>query len=384
VHSIDPVVKRPPLQHKGKRKSTARLSFGPGQLFADQDDTTSQDDTIPPKKSGLSRLAIERNAARHASADIPFRAGLESDRPSYSKDALRALQQSTPSTPQDSSPLASGDEPEDALDIKSKFGPLARFDDGSSSLIPTEAEIKEKKERRARLAKEQEYISLYGNESEDEERRRDLILRPEDKYPETRLVREDEDLAEGFDDFVEDERLALGKKTQRAQQRQKREEMASLIQDAQGGQSDEQSEDSEAERNEAYDAAQTRAGNYTQQRRDADRRPQTPPKITPIPDLDTVLGQLHEALNIMRDANEAKKRRVLEITEEKKQIAEQEAYIQAQLKETGEKYEKLRAEAGLAGIHSLGENGKVIVHRGLDSLGTTPQREHSSDEDDYY
>lgn len=384
---VGPVVKRPTLQPKGKRKSTARLSFGPGETNSEGTAEGVQDPAIPPKKSGLSRLAIERNAARHASADIPFRAGLESDRPSYSKDALRALKESTPSTPQESSSPAGEEETEDILDIASKFGPLAKYGGSGNPLIPTEAEIREKKERRSRLAKEQEYISLHGEYSEEEDRNRDVILRSEEKYPETRLVREDEDIAEGFDEFVEDERITLSKKARKEQQRQKREDIANLIKEAQGSGSGAETDDSEAERNEVYDAKQTRAGNYNQKKNDKDQRPRTPPKISPIPDLDTVLAQLHVALNNKREARDSKQRRILEIAEEKKQVAEQETYIQTQLKEIGEKYEKLRAEAGLGGIHhsdDMNQNGKIVVHRGLDNLGTTPKQKDSSDDDDYY
>jgi uncharacterized protein YpuA (DUF1002 family) len=90
----------------------------------------------------------------------------------------------------------------------------------------------------------------------------------------------------------------------------------------------------------------------------------------------------------MRETKDAKQRRIVEIAEEKKQLAEQEAYIQSQLKETGEKYEKLRAEAGLNGtsgtLDNMKQDGKVVVDRGLDNLGSTPRPEDSSDDDDYY
>lgn len=369
-----PVVKRPSLQHKGKRKSAARLSFGPGISDGDaahEDGDGNGEQVVLPRKSGLGRIAIERSAAE--------RAVLDSQRPSYSKDALKDLQKSTPVTPQDSGS-------EDALNIVSKFGALAHLDSVTGH-IPSEAEIREKKERRARLAKENEYISLHGDASSDEENRhRDLILNQEQpKYVETRLVREDEDLAEGFDDFVEDERITLSKKAKREAQKLKREEIASLIQDAQGD--EEESDNSEMERNEAYDRAQTRAGTYGQQKKHEDKRPRTPLKITPIMDLSTVLGQLNEALSVMRTERDIKARRVEDIAAEKKQIIEHEAYIQAQLKETAEKYEKIRAEAGLAALSldDMKQNGNIVVHRGLDNLGTnTPTVQASSEDDDYY
>jgi NTR2-like protein len=383
----EPVVKRPALQAKTKRKSAARLSFGPGETNSESSAQEDQEPVLPPKKSGLSRLAIERNAARHATTNVPFRTGIDLDRPSYSKDSLRALQQSTPTTPQDSGSSAAEADELDALDIKSKFGSLAKLSDIGGPAIPTEAEIREKKERRARLAKEQEYISLYGDESEDENRHRDIILKTEEKYPETRLIHEDEDIAEGFDEFVEDERISLGKKSRKEQERKRRQEMASLIDEAQGALDEDENDDSELERNEAYDAAQTKAGTYGQ-KKENDLRPRTPPRIAPIPDLQTILSQLHDALNTMRETKDAKQRRILEIAEEKKQLVEQEAYIQSQLKETGEKYEKLRAEAGLNGtsgtLENMKQDGKVVVHRGLDTLGSTPGPEDSSDDDDYY
>jgi hypothetical protein len=384
---IEPVVKRPILQSHAKRKSGARLSFGPGETNSESSAQEDQESILPPKKSGLSRLAIERNAARHATTKVPFRTGIDLDRPSYSKDSLRALQESTPTTPQDSASSAAEADEQDTLEIKSKFGSLAKLGDIGGSAIPTEAEIREKKERRARLAKEQEYISLYGDESEDENRRRDIILKTEEKYPETRLVHEDEDIAEGFDEFVEDERISLGKKSRKEQERKKRQEMASLIEEAQGGQDGDESDDSELERNEAYDTAQTKAGAYSQ-KKEEERRPRTPPRIAPIPDLQTILSQLHDALNTMREAKDAKQRRIVEIAEEKKQLTEQETYIQAQLKETGEKYEQLRAEAGINGttatLDNMKQDGKLVVHRGLDTLGSTPRPEDSSDDDDYY
>ena len=62
---------------------------------------------------------------------------------------------------------------------------------------------------------------------------------------------------------------------------------------------------------------------------------------------------------------------------EKVDIAEREVWIQAQLKETGERYEKLRVEAGLGGGTATPVNGfkgdqGVAMQRGLESLGTTP------------
>ena len=233
-----------------------------------------------------------------------------------------------------------------------------------------DAEIREKKERRARLAKEQEYISLHGADSDEE--RTELMLRTKEKYPETRLVAEDEDVAEGFDQFVEDPRIALGKKSERELGRRRRAEMAARIDEAEGAGPEAESDDSEAERNAAYEAKQTRAGTYARDPREREEalRPRTPPKVAPIPDMAGVLDQLRAALASMQEAAEAKRRRVGELAAEKADVAEREAWIQTQLKETGERYEKLRAELGLdaASTNGVVQNGKA-PERGLDTLG---------------
>jgi Nineteen complex-related protein 2 len=385
--SIEPVVKRPQLLAKGKRKSTPRISFGPSA----QDDEDEGSTVVKAKKIGASRLsAVQQSESSGRSSPgggLPFRAGLESDRPSYTKEALRELQQSTPNT-KDRQSEDAGDFM--ALDVASKFGSVARI--GGESAIPTEAEIREKKERRARRAKEQEYIALYGDEDPyDENDQRELMLRPEEKYPETRLVHEDEDLAEGFDDFVEDGNIALGRKAEREEKRRKRAEISNLIDDAQVLKSDEDEDDSEVERKAAYDAAQFRAGTYGQNvtgtnDRDEDQRPQAPSKITPIPELSSVLTQLRDALEGMQETSKRYESRLREIVVEKAEVAEQEQWVQTQLKETGEKYEKLRAEAGFvadSGVDGTAQNGNIAIQRGLESFGTpldTPQDSDDSDE----
>jgi hypothetical protein len=265
-----------------------------------------------------------------------------------------------------------------SLDLASKFGATSLSRTTSAAHIPTQTEIAEKKERRARLAKEKEFISLNPDDSDEE--RRELLLRPKEKYAETKLVREDEDVLEGFEQYVDDTKLALGRKAEREQKRKKRQEMEELIQQAEGGDDEEDGDnDSEAERNEAYEAAQTRAGTYGASHHTAadDREhPRTPPKITPIPDLTSVLARMRTSLQEMRDAKAAKERRLEELKAEKVEMKEREVWIQSQLREVGERYEKLRVEAGMTGgVNGAdgGRNGQgLIMERGLESFGNTP------------
>lgn len=256
------------------------------------------------------------------------------------------------------------------LDLSSKFGSsLARYQQETANLvIPSAAEILEKKARRARLAKEQtaeEYISLDpddpdldGNEDNDPNVTRDergkLILKPKDKYgiKESRLVRDDEDILEDFDDFTEDGQVHLGRKAEVEAQRRRREDMAARIAEAEGeGEDSDSSNASEKERNAAFEAAQTRHGTYAGNATSEDPyeylRPQIPLKISPLPTLNSVLDRLKKQLVEMQ-ANRTKILQEMEVLKrEKIRLAEEEVRIQKALRETAEKFQQLRVEKGI-------------------------------------
>ncbi|KAF2468221.1 uncharacterized protein BDR25DRAFT_58742 [Lindgomyces ingoldianus] len=392
----EPVVKRPVFP-KSKKRSSLRLSFGPGDSSANDGDESSDAAVATPKRTNLSRIAIEKNAERKVRSSLLYelprpRDSLDEDRPSYSKDYIAELRKSTPSTPKEIT--TDNDEHNvQALDVALKFGPLATLSTDELSSIPSAAEIREKKARRARLAREQiAHATLGGDEDDnwasdgdDEFRtnRNEVSLRPKEKYAETRLVREDEDIAEGFDEYVEDEHISLGRKAELAAQRKRRTEMAELIADVERD-SDNDDSDSEADRNAAYEEAQTRAGAYGRKEQLKDHGAKTPPRITPLPDLAEVLERLQAEVKSREQRKEVVLKKLEEVKEEKARIAESKKYVQEQLQKAGEEYEKLRQESGMAALPMNGANGgKLIVNRGLDSLGATPMptsREDSSEE----
>lgn len=323
-------------------------------MLEDDDSGTA---VFTPKKSNLSRQAVEKNALRKAlvstlsSDHLPFRQS--DDRPSYSSDHLKELRSSTPSTPKDLKSLSDIENGKgESLDLASKFGSsLAVYQD---SAIPTDAEIKEKKERRARLAKE-EYIKL----SDEDEENNEVSLLPRKLKSDTRLVRDDEDIAEGFDEFVEDGQIALGRKAEREQKRRHQAEIRDLINEAEGS-SENESDDSEAERRAAYEVAQTRAGMDGLQKdsQAANRypaRPKTPPKITPLPSLNACRERLRDSLNGIQHARMQKVMRMEELQREKADIAAREIEIQELLRDAGERYEKLKNEIDITaeGKHAI-------------------------------
>lgn len=327
-----------------------------------EEDDSESSVVFTPKKSNLSRQAIEKNALRKTiiasrSSEHPIRQN--DDRPSYNADYLNELKSSTPSTPKD---LKSRTDIEEdvlkALDLASKFGTDIAACDVGNSIIPTDAEINEKKERRARLAK-QKFIALSDEEEDN------FLSR--NKHPDTRLVRDDEDFAEGFDEFVEDSRVALGRKAEREQKRKHEAEIRQLIQEAEG--SSGESDDSEAERRAAYEAAQTRAGMDGLQKdslkNSRERRQRTPPKITPLPSLKSCLERLQVSLKTVQSSRERRIRKMGELQKEKHDIGIREAEIQQLLKEAGEKYEKLRAEAGIPVEERANASGEHMRMQGV-------------------
>ncbi len=293
------------------------------------------------------------------------RSGQDEERPTYSKDYLNELRNSTPSTPRDL-PLYTSEEDElsKAVDIVSKFGTLN--EDETKSAIPTEAEIREKKERRARIAEEQDFISL-----DDDSDGRYMQLSTRKGPKETRLVRDDEDLAEGFDNYVEDSgRVALGKKAKAMRQRKERDAVRDMIADAENI-SDE--DDSEAERNLAYETTQTRNAmdglGLGDERKDS--RTRAPTIITPIPRLSSVLARLRSNIGNLEYKRAQLSKQMADLQQEKAEIAVREIEIQRLLTEAGGKYEQLRAESKADGTGSREVVSQAKAERGLESMGNT-------------
>ena len=362
------------------------------------DDDDSASEVFTPKKSNLSRQALERNALRKSglSTSVPtdFVTKNETERPSYSKEYLAELKSSTPSTPQSRRSISREPQESYALDIASKFGQdIVTYEkQNRNSAVPTDAEIQEKKARRARLAKEQKYNvrpsdSSASDEDEDEDfpnKRYDsdedefrnqhdsISLAPSrSKHLKTRLIHDDEDIMEDFDSFVEDGRITLGQKAEQEHKKKQREEMRELIDDAEGSSGDD-SEDSEKERKEEYEAAQTRKGmeglKVEASHNSRASRARTPPKITPLPSLSSCLERLRSTLMMLEASQKQKVEQMHDIERERQEIAEREVEIQKLLAETGERYEKLRAEAGITDGAALADTPQ----RGLESLGALP------------
>ena len=364
----EPVVKKP-ISAKQKQKSKLRLSFGPGETTSmTNEDDGNQSEVIAPKRPSLGRRAVERSMLQRSlttpskSTDpIPVRVGQDQDRPSYSAEYLKELRDSTPSTPATTNKTPDEGVSNKVIDVAAKFGEVGKVST-LPSVIPSEAEIREKKARRARIAKEQEqdYISLDDTvEQEEENGYLDLNVGEKPEEEVTRLIRDDEDFAEGFDEFVEDGRISLGRKAERERKRRHREEMRGLIDEAEALSEE---EDSDFEEKAAYENSQARAAIGMGNGNNADRS-RTPPKVTSIPRLSTCIDRLRATLMTMENSRSQMVNRMEELRREKADIAVREVEIQALIKESGENYERLKRDAGVT------PGSDESSSRGLENIG---------------
>ncbi|CAI7589839.1 unnamed protein product [Penicillium glandicola] len=359
----EPVVKRP-AAFKPKQKSKLQLSFGPETSMNDGD---QESEVVLPKRHGLGRKAMERSTGQTPSVSsekLSARVGQDQDRPTYSHDYLKELRDSTPSTPKTNT----DDEISKSVDVAAKFGEVVSLQ--GQAHIPSEAEIREKKARRARLAMEHgagedEFISLDVNDATHTDDW-DAVVRGEKQVENTRLVRDDEDFAEVEEFFTEDGKMALGRKAEREKKRKDREAMRDLIEDAEGI-SD--GDDSDLEEKAAYEAAQVHAAMGHGKSGSIDR-PKTPPKVTSLPRLASSFERLRMSLASMEGSKTQMISRMEELRKEKADIANREVEIQAMIKEAGDNYERLKKEAGAAANGKLdASNGALEKSRGLESIG---------------
>ena len=280
-----------------------------------------------------------------------------------------------------------------SLDIASKFGPSST---STPSAIPSATEIAERKARRARLALEQsalpssttdpnseDYIPLDAYDSDGEFKPTRMQVgtwHAPTKDPESRLVAEDEDIAEGFEDFVSDnphprgrittDSLNLTSRSARTNARAQREAMRAQIDAAEDSDSDGSGADGgegsgydsdDAARHHAYELAQTGYGlptarsgpDYLQ----AQKRPRQPKEVTPIVKLSAGLAELRERVAAIGVERGRLERRLGEIEREREEVRKRQEHIQTSLRESAAELERVEMEREQREGEERGEEG---------------------------
>ncbi|KAH9080570.1 GCFC-domain-containing protein [Lactarius deliciosus] len=218
---------------KQRAKTKTSLSFG-----AEEEEAIDQGFKV--KKSNLSQRLTLRQLPT-SSGTLPSNVDQASlshpttSRPVYDEAHLNELKASTPSFRPSISTGGDHDFDTPIISTPGDLGTESIADPEAGGVaIPSQSFVLAAKEKRERLrtsspasSHTDDYISLSLTKRNDE------YLGP---HPESRLMREDDDLGEGDDDFSEytsaKTRIALGKKAKKAEANKVREEMQDLIADA--------------------------------------------------------------------------------------------------------------------------------------------------------
>ncbi|KAF8158053.1 nineteen complex-related protein 2-domain-containing protein [Crassisporium funariophilum] len=313
------------LKNKIKRaKPKSRLSFG------GDEDEEGDGEVFQVKKSNLSRkLAL----GTHPSSIPPTldQATISSDQaPRYDAAYLKELKASTPTArpPLPAHTSTNGDAYED---MSVDLGDVDQADMGmdvedAAAFIPSESSIKVAKEKRDRLRKtkesgEDDFISLSVMKRDDEE-----VKGP---HPGSRLVREEDELGEGDDEFAEytsaQERIALGKKSRKKEATQRRDAMKELIADAE--EEDEETVEWEQEQ-------LRRGGHRTPDPSIASKvkqiyKPAPIPPPTPLPTLAPALARLSQQLAQLTTSHAQNTALLTSLAQERTEVDDREKEMRA-------------------------------------------------------
>ena len=295
--------------------------------------------------------------------------------------------------------------------------------------IPTATEIAEKKARRARLAQEEkaeDFIPLedHSPPSSNESENDNLIVRASEARPRNKYGKaegesriggyqlEDDDFAEGFDEFVEGTGKVETRNLEAHKERERRREDITkrLAEEANEEDEEDDVDEEEAERLKAYEDAQTRAGTYSERRTGGEHRAQQEARereqrwkekmemqyiVRPVPSVREVLKGLRERKEAMVQEREGVEKRVEAVKRERREVVEEEVRVQGLLKEAGERLERVQMQVAekareeemvRRGVEEKNQSdgGKTMKEddaSGFDATGSSGRREDGSEID---
>ncbi|QRW06588.1 Pre-B-cell leukemia transcription factor-interacting protein 1 [Ceratobasidium sp. AG-Ba] len=315
------------MKNKHKQKTRTKLSF-------EQDEENGSEGMTPKRaesgrKSKLANPAVVRMPESLDQASI----SRTSSAPVYDKaylDELKAATQSAPApTPgtQDVEMTLGIDEADGAVVVDDGMDTGDVFDTRPTEIPMSSAVIEAKKKReRMRLAgqtaPQEDFISLSVT-------RRDDVDTYQGPHPESRLMREDDDLGEGDDDDAEytgaQERIALGKKGRKEAERQRKAGMIEMIEDVTMRRLELGSWRKSGE--EATTVAQTssRKSKCTKQLQ------------TPVPTLDPAITRLTQALTKLTTSHAGNTKSLTSLGDERSSLEDQETKLRELVTEAEEK-----------------------------------------------
>ncbi|KIK91590.1 hypothetical protein PAXRUDRAFT_149172 [Paxillus rubicundulus Ve08.2h10] len=212
-----------PKSRVKRSKPESRLSFG-------GDDEGGEGEPFQIKKSSLScKLTLGTHpASLPAALDQVTISSRSNGAPVYDQAYLSELKASTQSTRRPTSDDVC--DPNISMNVDESTFHLLESSEAGETVIPSQSRILTAKERRENLrvaAEEQDYVSLSVT------KRINISQGP---YPESRLVREEDELGEGDDEYADftsaQERIALGKKARKIEASKRKDTMQEMIANA--------------------------------------------------------------------------------------------------------------------------------------------------------
>ncbi|KAJ3838020.1 nineteen complex-related protein 2-domain-containing protein [Lentinula raphanica] len=319
-----------------KSQPKSKLSFG-----AEEDDEGSGGEVFKLKKSKLSR----NSTLAHQSTKFPDNLDQATittshNGPVYDAAYLNELKKSTPSS-RAPPPVSADPHSEDvtmSLDVSTDAGDVTMVDvvevtGDSDTLIHTESTIKQAKERRERLRKSgvslnEDYISLSVTRKLDDQ----------GPHPESRLVREEDELGEGDDEYAEytsaQERIALGKKSRKAEASKRREAMQELITEA----AEEDEESAEWEHEQLRRGGHLKSDSTTPNAKAKQIYVPAPiPPAAPIPTLSSALARLAQELAQLTTSHASNTASLNTLAQEREQVDAREKELRTIVEKAEEK-----------------------------------------------
>ncbi|KAI0330494.1 GCFC-domain-containing protein [Cubamyces sp. BRFM 1775] len=319
------------LKKKTRAKTKSTLSFG-------GDEEEGDGEVFKLKKSNLSRKVALRNDLPGLTPVPPeSNTAQRSTGPTYDAAYLNELKASTPMA---RPPMATentisydGDVSMD-LDSAAQTSLLTPLNDSmqdGEAAIPSASSILAAKQKRERLRSTkasggEDYISLSLTKRDDYSK---------GPHPESRLVREEDELGDADDEFAEytsaQERIALGKKSRKVEAQKRREEMNEMIVDA----------EEEDEETREWEQAQLRRGGLQPEAAEPAPKPVYKPapipSVTPIPTMGAAMARLTQSMSELTMSHAEHSAAMSKLGEEQRLLEQREKEMREMIAKAEEK-----------------------------------------------
>ncbi|KAL4245564.1 Intron Large complex component GCFC2-like protein [Abortiporus biennis] len=319
-------------KQKARIRPKSKLSFG-------VDEEEGDGEVFQVKKSNLSQKLSSRKLSSNvvaSSYELPKLP--QSNGPTYSQEYLASLKAATPTArpkfTDDESMNSIGDVVMDVDTVQpSNLAEVVDLTDAAAqqeAFIPSTSAIQAAKDKRSRLKNlgdtGEDYISLSVTKRDS---------RGQGPHPDSRLVREEDELGEGDDEFAEftsaQERIALGKKSRKVEAMKRRDEMSELIAEA---------EEQDEETMEWEQEQLRRGGHIAEVQTTAPKAvyKATPiPPPTPIPTLEPAITRLTHSLTALTTSHSQHTASMVSLSEEQQQLEAREKEMREMIAKAEEK-----------------------------------------------